>query len=133
MDLTPEEFAEKIKNDDAFLKAVYEQALADIEARNDEDYEINPPQWAKFIEVFSYFQKITSEPDAGSLDECVLQPKRVCGYLKGTLTFIPIEKINKEEVIKILQMVDTIDLLPTLEGKIEFSVVVEDVFKKKNT
>lgn len=131
MDLTPEEYAEKLKNDDTFLKAAYDQAIADIEAESDENYDINPPQWAKFIDAFAFFQRITSEPDSGCMEKCELIPKKVCGHIDGKLTYIGISHENVDEIISVLRKLDSITLMPELDGTISFSATVRDVFKKK--
>mgnify|MGYP000861021021 FL=1 len=88
---------------------------------------VNPPQANKFVRVLRYFQEIAKEYRFGKVTY-VLNPEELCGFINVELSLLNLVHDELTEFIKILCLVDVLEVSAKLDGHIELGMNINNVF-----
>lgn len=119
---------------------LYEEALA---AEKDSDYELNYPQFEKFLKVAHYLQKLVHKEDDEWVHMKIESPKVRQGYIEAKLVMIDIRPTGTEieegrkydrskEFAELLSYSSSYFICPSDDGEhIRLSMIIPDVYVKK--
>lgn len=117
------------------LDKAYEIYLNTMEKRKDEDYIENPPQMEKFLKLIDFLKSYCNDDDKILIES---NPKKV-RYGGVTAKFYTFDVNGKEKVSKFLnefvevfQCVSAFGVDATLDGIVEISVTVPDIYIHKS-
>lgn len=111
-----------------FIKA-YDEVMNE---RDSADYEPNPEQWKKLMDIIEFFYNYAEMSGAGKVEPVKLVPKEVVGYV--TAKFILLHVFDDEvlRLCEVLKHASAISIDATTDGYAVISVTVPDVFRKKS-
>lgn len=118
-------------SDEEFCKMYAREYLAAIEREDDDDYEINRPQWIKMIQVLDYFHKLAKQSN-GTVEPCQVQPKYQHGGVTATFTVMDLQEKDIPEFCKAIMKTNAITIDATNDSKVCISLSIPYVFRKKN-
>lgn len=123
-----------------WAKDLADEALAE---ENDSDYEINYPQFEKFVKVVNYLQKKVHKEDGEWVHASIDSPKARTGRITARFVSIDIDPTYEEiksgqeykrslEFAEILSCSSHYDISPTSDGEyVDLSMIVPNVYTKK--
>ena len=123
-----------------WAKDLADEALAE---EDNSDYEINYPQFEKFVKVVNYLQKMVHKEDGEWVHAKVDAPKMRRGSISARLVLIDIKPTYAEikegheydkskEFAEILSYSSCYTLSPTSDGEyIDIDMIIPDVYTKK--
>ncbi len=103
----------------------------DMQSRKDEDYELNEPQYAKFMLASAYFARLVGE-NCGELDEIPLEPKMCNGFISVKLRELRLEGNGKTEFFDAISMFSSLGIDAMTDGTLCIEGVIPDVFVIKS-
>ena len=130
MEFDPEELREYIEqmSDDEVLNLAMSMIEEYRQQENDEDYEVNPGQMRKFVQAYTLMQGFIG--DDGKIETHVVPKERVGGITaKFNLLWLTWEEVTRFATMLIGVCALSIDA--TLDGVVEFSFNIPDVYRKK--
>lgn len=119
-------------SDEEFLRLfgrIYDEFMKNLD---DDDYRVNPPQWAALMNLVGYFNDL-AEKSHGYIDPVKLQPKLVSGCVTLYVTVLSLKGEDVKEFCSMLSKCISFSLDATTDGKACLSVCVPDVFVRKET
>lgn len=132
IEFDPEEYRQAIDgmSDDEVLNLAMSM-LEEYDLReNDEDYEVNPGQMRKFVQAYMLMQGFVG--DDGEIAIHAVPKERVGGITaRFNLLWLTWEEVTRFATMLIGVCALSIDA--TLDGVVEFSFNIPDVYRKKNT
>lgn len=102
-----------------------------LDEQKDEDYEINRPQWLKFIKVLKFFCDLTAKTN-GRVERCEVRPREQHGGVTAYFTVLDIRANDIPAFCETLSLTSAITVDATEDGNICISVSVPYVFVKKS-
>lgn len=106
----------------------YNEFLAE---QNDEDYQINSPQWFKMLKVLKFFYELAKTSN-GKVEPCEVCPRVEHGGVTAYFTVLDIRENDIPKFCEALQQTSAITIDATTDGRICLSVSVPYVFVKKD-
>ncbi|MCD7804873.1 MAG: hypothetical protein LUH03_06980 [Oscillospiraceae bacterium] len=103
----------------------------DMQSRKDEDYELNEPQYAKFLMVSAYFTKLVRE-NSGEVEQHPLEPKMCNGYISIKVKDLRLEGEKKTEFFNAIRMFSSFGIDAMTDGTLCIEGVVPEVFVRKD-
>ena len=110
-----------------FVGRVYDDYLDELD---DNDFEINRPQWLKMIKVLWYFTELAKKSN-GTVEPCEVQPKIQHGGVTAYFTIVDIKADDIPKFCDVLQSTSAITIDATTDGRVCISVSIPHVFVKK--
>ena len=107
----------------------YEELLVE---QDDEDYQINPPQWFKMLKVIKFFFDLAKSSN-GQVEPCEVCPRVEHGGVTAYFTVLDVRENDIPKFCEALQQTSAITIDATTDGRICLSVSVPYVFVRKNT
>lgn len=101
----------------------------EIASRNNEDYEINYPQWEKLEFACNFFRKMVS--DENSL-EIMAEPREVCGGVTATFSLFYISGEDIDDLKEVIGDSSAISIDALVDGRVCISLTIPDVYRLKN-
>ena len=124
----------RLLNDEGFLRDFLGEAFdlmqEEMNARNNDDYEINPEQMQHLVRAYRFFIKKVRDHN-GKIDPFIYNPKEECGYLTAHFFYFALTGEDLTEFAGILEHISAIDVDATLDGRTHFSLTVPGVYRKK--
>lgn len=106
---------------------VYERIM---KSRKNEDYEINEPQFLKFVETYAFFTRICKDCD-GKLDPIKLVPKEEHGWISATFFVLDMYGENIKRFCDAMANTSAIGFDALTTGEVCFSATIPNIFKHK--
>lgn len=120
------------KDSDSFLIEALRVLEDYLDSQDNDDYEINPPQFRKFLDVISTIWNLI-EGDSKRIEETRLIPKECVGGWTVSFNLLWVTWGDLYRLCEVLTDACALSLDATLDGRVQFSLNVPDVFKKKKT
>ncbi|MCD7784680.1 MAG: hypothetical protein LUH18_03745 [Oscillospiraceae bacterium] len=117
-------------SDSLLAKAVWEEMQAELARRKDEDYELNEPQYSKFLLVSAYFYKLVRKC-GGEFTNIPLEPKRCSGYISVKLNSLDLEGDGKAEFFNAISAFVSFGINAMTDGRLLIEGVIPNVFVRK--
>lgn len=117
-------------HDEDLIREFWEAYEAELSGRNSEDYELNKPQFKKYLDVCRILTK-AAEEYGGRVDPLRIAPaEEHCGIT----VYAPLYYFHNDSVLQLadaLRGVSGVSIDCTTDGDVCISVVVPNVFRKK--
>lgn len=116
--------------DEEFGRLVGEVYNEYYDKLDDNDFEINRPQWMKMLRVLGYFFNLAKKSN-GAVEPCDVQPKAQHGGVTAYFTVMDLKAEDIPQFCEMLQNTSAITIDATDDGRICISVSIPHVFVKK--
>ena len=116
--------------DEEFCRVFGEAYSAHLAELKDEDYEINPPQWFKMLNVLKFFDDLAKKSN-GTIEPCEVCPRVEHGGVTAYFTVLDIRENDIQKFCEALQQTSAITIDATTDGRICLSVSIPSVFVKR--
>ena len=117
--------------DEEVCQVLGAQYLDYLESLNDDDFEINRPQWIKMLRVLKYFDDLTKRSN-GTLEPCEVMPRIEHGGVTAYFTVLDIKETDIPSFCEALMQTSAITIDATTDGRVCISVSVPNVFRRKS-
>lgn len=108
---------------------VYKWYEEDLEKRDNDDYALIPDQFKKLRDAYLFFSKIASRYN-GEVEKLKLVPKEVSSGVTARYDGFYVFGNDMEELGEHIKNMASISIEPLLNGKIEISFTIPNVFRK---
>ncbi len=123
-EMTDREFVEKK------LIKPYREWLTEIEARNDEDYEIDSERWGAYTKAVELAIWMANEFDGEFIPQAVRPREGNAVVQVNAMNGFALDWMETERVIDAINGCDTISVLP-FDGRVSILLSFNDVYRKK--
>lgn len=133
MVLDPEEYGLDFSNDDnvsSFLSEAWKMVEDYLDSEDNDDYEINPPQFKKYLKTTAAIWDLIQ--DSGKKVESTrLVPKERAGGWTVSFNLLYLSWAEIYKFAESLFDICALSIDATTKGRVELSLNVPDVFRKK--
>jgi len=131
MAFNPADFDESFtKEDYEEFREIWDAVEGFYASRDDDDFEVNPPQFNIFIRVLTTIWDLLDEDDR-VIEETRLIPKECVGGLTISFELLWVKREQIARLTDVLSDACAISLHATTDGRVVLSLNVPDVFRKK--
>lgn len=102
-----------------------------LREQTDEDYQINPPQWRKMLNVLKFFYELAKTSN-GKVEPCAISPRVEHGGVTAYFTVLDIRESDIPKFCEALMQTSAITIDATVDARICLSVSIPYVFIKKS-